>query len=138
MASAGAGRPSSCGLVSAACCRPQASDSISTEPATIAPPATSARLIVKPSLIDRRREAVRGGDAPIEAPARPHGALERCPVDLDQAKPGRVAARPFEIVQVRPVEVAPDVDAVVDRLTHAGEHLDDVALALGVVIGGQA
>src|SRR5579859_6421125 len=142
IASAGAGRPSSCGLVRAACCRPHPSDSISTDPATTAPPEISAVLAFTPlSLVDHQtlfREGVGGRDPAVEEPARLDRTLQGLAVHLDQAELRRVPASPLEVVDVRPVEVAADVDTVFDRKPDVFEDVGDVVLAAHVVGGGQA
>ncbi len=83
-------------------------------------------------------QAVGAGDRAEPRSTRLGRPLERGPVDSDEAETRLVAHRPLEVVEQRPVRIAPDVDPVANGTQHAlqgGVHVFD---ALVIVVGPDA
>src|SRR5437660_5403948 len=150
MARAGAVRPSRCGLDIAACCRPHASETIRTVPRTIAPAEIKPDLrfnVAESSSAGntgcahfRRaawsvRERARGRDPSVQVAAGLDRPLQRLAIHRHQPEMRAIPARPLEIVRVRPVEVAADVDSITDRKKHVLKRFGKVTRAPFIVIG---
>src|ERR1700722_8244137 len=86
----------------------------------------------------RSDEGVVPGALPEPGRARLRAALERLPVDGDEAEFRPVAVGPFEVVEQAPREVAADVDAVVQTAANTPESVGVERHALVVVVGGDA
>ena len=73
-----------------------------------------------------RSEGVAAGDVGVELGARLRRAQLGVVVDPDDAEALAVSERPLEVVEQRPCEVAPQIDALFDRCVRRGEMVAQV------------
>src|SRR5712691_11881218 len=111
---------------------------MSTEPRTIAAAAMSPTDLRFTRLsLSRVWESVSARDAPVQPAAGLDRARQTLAVHLDQAEAHLVAARPLEVVDVRPVKVPAHVHAVPDGETHVRQDVDQVLLPPLVIFRAQ-